>query len=301
MNELMASIDLGTNTARLLIGKKEDEHTITPVLLERHITRLGGGFTRENGISAEAEERSLAAMKEFAAKLKQHQVRSIRAVATSAVRDAINGKQFCSRIFAETGITLQVITGEQEALYTLRGVISGLDRKDGMFFVFDVGGGSTEYTLARGSVPTFTRSLPLGVVRLTEGKQTPPAMTDKIRRELHLLADEMRKSLVGMKDAILVGTAGTATTLAAIHLQMTDYDYRRVNNHTMTLSDIEAIYRELLPLSPPERLQVKGLEKGREDLIIAGTLITIETMKLFGFETLKVSDFGQLEGLLLED
>lgn len=301
MNELRASIDLGTNTARLLIGKKEGEHTITPVLLKRQITRLGGGFTREAGISADAEARSLAAMREFATELKQHQVSSIRAVATSAVRDAINGEKFCSRILAETGIKLEVITGEQEALYTLRGVISGLDRKNGKFFVFDVGGGSTEYTLSHGSTPAFTRSLPLGVVRLTEGKQNPPAMTDKICRELHALGEEMRNSKVEVNEAVLVGTAGTATTLAAINLQMTDYDYRRVNNHVMALSDIEAIYQRLLPLSPQERLQVKGLEKGREDLIVAGTLITIQTMKFFGFNSLKISDFGQLEGLLLED
>jgi exopolyphosphatase/guanosine-5'-triphosphate,3'-diphosphate pyrophosphatase len=301
MTDLKASIDLGTNTARLLIGVKEDEHTIRPVLLKRQITRLGGGFTRERGISADAEARSLTAMRDFARELRRHKVGTIRAVATSAVRDAVNGAEFCRKILHETGIQLQVITGEQEALFTLRGVLAGLDQREGRFLVFDVGGGSTEYTLAEGNNPLFTRSLPLGVVRLTEGKSSPEAMSEKICRELQILGKEMKKSAVDPGDAILVGTAGTATTLAAIHLEMTDYDYRRVNNHTITLADIEAIHRRLLPLSPAERLKVKGLEKGREDLIVAGTLITIITMKHFGFHQLKVSDFGQLEGLLLED
>ncbi|GAB7027159.1 Ppx/GppA phosphatase family protein [Geotalea toluenoxydans] len=301
MTELKASIDLGTNTARLLIGFKEDEHTIRPVLLKRQITRLGGGFTRESGISPEAEARSLAAMQEFAGEIRRHNVGKIRAVATSAVRDAANGAEFCRKVLDETGIQLQVISGEQEALFTLRGVLAGLDNKKGKFLVFDVGGGSTEYTLAEGSLPIFTRSLPLGVVRLTEGKSGPEAMTEKIRRELAALGGEMNRSAVDLGGTILVGTAGTATTLAAIHMEMTDYDYRRVNNHTMTLADIEKIHARLLPLSPEERLKVKGLEKGREDLIVAGTLITINTMKHFGFNSLKISDFGQLEGLLLED
>ncbi|ACM21142.1 pppGpp 5'-phosphohydrolase and exopolyphosphatase, putative [Geotalea daltonii FRC-32] len=301
MTELKASIDLGTNTARLLIGFKEDEHTIRQVLLKRQITRLGGGFTRESGISPEAEARSLAAMQEFAGEILRHNVGKIRAVATSAVRDATNGAEFCRKVFDETGIQLQVISGEQEALFTLRGVLAGLDNKKGKFLVFDVGGGSTEYTLAEDSLPVFTRSLPLGVVRLTEGKSGPEAMTEKIRRELAALGGEMNRSAVDLGGTILVGTAGTATTLAAIHMEMTDYDYRLVNNHTMALADIEKIHARLLPLSPEERLKVKGLEKGREDLIVAGTLITINTMKHFGFNSLKISDFGQLEGLLLED
>lgn len=301
MTELKASIDLGTNTARLLIGFKEDENAIRPLLLKRQITRLGGGFTRENGISPEAEARSLAAMQEFASEIRRHSVRKIRAVATSAVRDAANGAEFCRKVLDQTGIQLQVISGEQEALFTLRGVLAGLDNKEGKFLVFDVGGGSTEYTLADGSSPVFTRSLPLGVVRLTEGKPSPEAMTEKICRELAALGEEMNRTAADPGGAILVGTAGTATTLAAIHMEMTDYDYRLVNNHIMTLADIEKIHARILPLTPDERLKVKGLEKGREDLIVAGTLITINTMKHFGFNSLKISDFGQLEGLLLED
>ncbi len=301
MTELKAAIDLGTNTARLLIGTTEGEYTIKPVLLKRQITRLGGGFTLKHGISADAEVRSLAALRDFADEISRHDVKKVHAVATSAVRDAANGTKFCQRVLTETGINLDVISGEQEALYTLAGVLAGLDEKNRQFFVFDVGGGSTEYTFSQGSSPLFTRSLPLGVVRLTEGKSTPEAMNDKIYRELHLLGQEMQKVHVDVSKSTLVGTAGTATTLAAINLQMTDYDYRRVNNHTMKLADIEKIHATLLPLSPQDRLNVVGMEKGREDLIIAGILITINTMKYFGFDTLKVSDYGQLEGLLLED
>lgn len=301
MSQLNAAIDLGTNTARLLIGESGNNDSFISVLLKRHITRLGGGFSQHTGISSEAAERSIEALRDFADEIRLHGVTNVRAVATSAVRDAVNGNIFCERVFRETGIRLEVIDGEKEALFTLRGVLAGIDDKTGDFLVFDVGGGSTEYTLSHGNSPVFTRSLPLGVVRLTEGKITCEAMADKVKRELDLLTAEMQR--LGLMDDIskvtLVGTAGTATTLAAINLKMVDYDYRKVNNHTMTLAEIEDIYADLLPLTPAERLKITGLEKGREDLIIAGILITINTMKIFGFNRIKVSDFGLLEGLLL--
>ncbi|QWV95347.1 exopolyphosphatase [Geomonas oryzisoli] len=298
MTDKVAAIDLGTNTARLLIATQAPYRQ---VLLKRIITRLGGGFTREVGLSPEAQERSLAALKEFAADMAGHGVVRLRAVATSAVRDAKNGADFCRRVLEETGIALEVIDGGEEAMLTLRGVASILDNKDEDLAVFDVGGGSTEYTLAAARKPLFSRSLPIGVVRLTEGKVGVAEMEDKIRRELTALRDEL--SAEGLADrfkgATLVGTAGTATTLAAIDLGMTDYDYKKVNNHTLPLAKVEAMFHRLLPLTPQERLQVPGLEPGREDLIIAGILVVLTTMREFGFATFKVSDSGVLEGLIL--
>lgn len=303
MGHPAAAIDLGTNTVRLLIGQIEsDGRSIKQLLLKRHITRLGGGFTVERGISAEAMERTISALLDFAEEIKHHGIARIRAVATSAVRDAINGKEFCNEIFLRTGIKLDVIDGRKEGHLTLLGVLAGLDSRPKNLMVFDVGGGSTEYTLTQGESPIFTMSLPLGVVRLTEGKVTCEAMEDKIERELNSLksslAEQQLISLLGR--ATLVGTAGTATTLAAISLKMTDYDYRLVNNYTIQLDEIKDIFRTLLPMTRVERLTVPGLENGREDLIIAGIMITIKTMDIFGFTRLKVSDFGLLEGLLLE-
>jgi len=300
--ESLAAIDLGTNTARLLIGRV-DAGEIERQLVMRRITRLGGGFCRERGISAEAWERTLSAMHDFAAAIRSNGVRHVKAVATSAVRDAINGADFCREVLEATGIKLETISGEMEGTLTLRGVLSGLDVQPEYLLVFDVGGGSTEYTLARGEEILFTRSLPLGVVRLIEGKVTPAAMEEKVDRELRCLLGEMESA--GLLDlagrAVLVGTAGTATTLAAISQKLVDYDYRKINNHVIPLKEIEAIFARLLPLSPEERLvRIAGLEKGREDLIVAGTILTIRTMALFGLPRLKVSDFSLLEGVLLD-
>lgn len=298
MTEKVASIDLGTNTARLLIASRDPYRHI---LLKRIITRLGGGFTRERGVSEEAQLRSLKALKEFADDMAGHAVCRVRAVATSAVRDAKNGAEFCRRVQEETGITLEVIDGNEEAVLTLRGVASMLDNKDEDLAVFDVGGGSTEYTLAGRQQPLFSRSLPVGVVRLTEGKGSVAGMEDKIRRELEGLKRELEGEgyLERFSAATLVGTAGTATTLAAIDLGMTDYDYRRVNNHTLPFAKVEAMFERLLPMTPQERLLVQGLEPGREDLIVAGMLVVLTTMRVFGFSSFKVSDSGLLEGAIL--
>ena len=295
-----ASIDLGTNTARLLIATS-GESGLNPLLVKRRITRLGGGFTDAAGISAEARARTVAALEEFSADLAKYPVVRLRAVATSAVRDAVNGAEFCADVVARTGIALEVIGGKEEGLLTLGGVRAGLGRSDGLLLAFDVGGGSTEYTLADGRIPCFTRSLPLGVVRLTEGKPELAAMIDKVDRELAALAAEMARVgvVVDPSRTLLAGTAGTATTLAAIDFGMTEYHYRRVNGHWLTRDRVAAIFDRLLPLTPEERLAVPGMEKGREDLIIAGALVTLKTLDCFRFTGMKVSDFGLLEGVLL--
>jgi len=300
ISERVASIDLGTNTARLLIGSSKNGR-VERHFISRRITRLGGGFTKDRGISQEAAERTISALSDFARSLKEYGVDRVRAVATSAVRDAANRTEFCASVRGATGIELEVIPGDLEGKLTLSGVFSGLDVRSGQLFVFDVGGGSTEYTVSSGEDILFTRSLPLGVVRLTEGKRGVEAITAKVDKELSFLAKELHDAFFseGLASSTLIGTAGTATTLAAISLKLADYDYRKVNNHLLPLAEIKSIFHRLLPLTPEERLQVAGLEQGREDLIIAGTILTIRTMELFGISTLKVSDYGLLEGVLL--
>lgn len=303
MSDLCASIDLGTNTARLLIARRTGTASFEHVRIEREIVRMGGGFSPEKGLSDEAFSRGMNCMQRFSHILGSFGITSPRAVATSAIRDAVNGKVFVESVLQETGIRLTVIDGELEGALTLSGVIAGLETDHDDLLVFDVGGGSTEYTLAHGRVADFIKSLPLGVVRLTEGKSCPDDMRIKIQKELELLAGEITDSRIDVcpGSRLLVGTAGTATTLAAISLGMDDYDYRRVNNMILELAEIERIFAMLLPLGLEERLRVPGLEKGREDLIIAGILITIESMRLFGFSRLQVSDYGLLEGLIVSD
>ena len=302
MTDRFAAIDFGTNTARLLIADRNADGSFTHIRLEREIVRMGGGFTREHGLSRDALERGISCLSRFSSIMREQDVIQVRAVATSAVRDAANGHAFVEHVRQVTGIKLSIVDGITEGALTLAGVLAGLDKKYTEIFLFDVGGGSTEYTLAQEGQVKFIRSLPLGVVRLTEGKVTTEAMQEKIGRELDILCRQME--LTGFRinnDIPLIGTAGTATTLAAISMKMTDYDYRKVNNATVSQTVIKEIYDRLLPLSFEERLRIPGLEKGREDLIVAGLLITMNTMEKFGIDTLKVSDYGLLEGLIVSD
>lgn len=296
-----AAIDFGTNTARLLIGERINQKLST-LRVEREIVRLGGGFSDDRGLSEEAQQRGLSCLKRFAAIIREYGVEQIRASATSAVRDAVNGATFVEHVFRETGIRLNVIGGDLEGRLTLDGVISGLDVIHEKMVVLDVGGGSTELTVAENGTPLFVRSIPLGVVRLTEGFTTIRSMTQRIATVMNQLEAEMSAAgIFGQPGSELVATAGTATTLAAIQMEMTDYDYRQVNNFLISRAEIEAIYQRLLPLSPAERISIPGLEKGREDLIMAGILITEQVMDRFGFARLKVSDYGLLEGLAISD
>lgn len=299
MNNYCAAIDFGTNTARLLIAIRSSAG-ITPVRVEREVVRLGGGFTDQYGLSIEARERGLACLHRFSDIISGYGVKQIRASATSAVRDAVNGRAFVEDVFTDTGIRLVVIDGDAEARLTLRGVLSGLDSGSGTLAVLDVGGGSTEFTVSSGGSPVFIKSMPIGVVRLTEGFRTTAEMNERVRSVIDQLENDLTSAGITVsEDFELVGTAGTATTVAAIKLEMVDYDYRAVNNYTVSRRDIDEIFHRLSCLTPRERLAVKGLEKGREDLIIAGLVIITSVMDRFGFNRLKVSDFGLLEGLAL--
>lgn len=301
MYNYCASIDFGTNTARLLIAVRSADG-ITPVRVEREVVRLGGGFTDECGLSVEAMDRGLACLHRFSDIISGYGVRQVRASATSAVRDAVNGRTFVDAVFQKTGIKLVVIDGDAEARLTLKGVLSGLDSEGGTLVVLDVGGGSTEFTVSSHGSPAFIKSMPVGVVRLTEGFHTSVEMIDRVRTVIDQLENDLSSAgIIVSGDAELVGTAGTATTIAAIMLEMDDYDYRKINNFTVSREDIGKIFQRLSQITHQERLAIKGVEKGREDLIVAGLVIIISVMDRFGFNTLKVSDFGLLEGLALSD
>jgi len=296
-----AAIDLGTNSARLLIGDR-DSSCLATIRVEREIVRLGGGFTNDCGLSKSAQGRALDCLKRFSGIMKEYGVQQIRASATSAVRDAVNGPYFVERVLKETGIKLAVIDGDLEGRLTVKGVMSGLDVSHDSVVVVDVGGGSTEITIADHDDILYVVSLPLGVVRLTEGFGTPQAMSARIYGILGSMQSEILSAGVCIKpDSVMIATAGTATTLAAIKMEMVDYDYRRVNNFLISRTEIAEIYDRLLPLDHGERTLVPGLEKGREDLIIAGILIILQSMDSLGFTWLKVSDYGLLEGLALCD
>ena len=299
---MLAAIDAGSNTLRLLIGKVQNGK-LAPLLYERRISRLAGGFKDAEGLSPEAMERTLFAFQAFAEVCAKNNVKKVGAVGTAAFRQAINGEKFASEVRSTTQLPLNIISGEEEAETMTAGVLSALDPIPEIALIVDIGGGSTEFVLCAKQKVLWARSLPLGVVRLIEGHQSPQARQHFIAQTLAQLNVELARVCVfnnlDIGSVALVGTAGTVTTLAALDQQMTEYDWRQINNYVMPLSKIQC-WRELLaPLTPLERESLPGMETGRGDLILAGIEIILSLMQQLNNRSFTVSDFGILEGLLL--
>ncbi|WP_432822952.1 exopolyphosphatase [Trichloromonas sp.] len=297
---MLAAVDVGTNTVRLLLGEVTGGR-LTPVRYERSITRLGGGFQAEKGLAPESMERTLLALRGFVELLTKFNISSVRAVGTQALRQSVNGQGFVARVQAELDLPLQIIDGGEEARLSARGVAEGLFPKPERYLVFDIGGGSTEFVYCENNEILFSRSYPLGVVRLAESCHTLDEVRIEIERQLDCFTHDMSASGVSIdaKEYVLVGTAGTVTTLAAMDLEMVSYDWRKINNHRLERQKVHTLIELLLPLSPAEREQLPGMEKGRGDLIVPGLFIVSAIMRRLHQPRLAISDFGLLEGALL--
>lgn len=308
-----ASIDIGTNTLRLLIADRDPGSAILPVLYKRAITRLGGGYTEDAGISPEAAERTVKVLEDFSRLIAENHVQEVFASATSVVRRAKNKESFLSSVSTRTGINPSVISGTEEARLALAGVLSVLTDKAEKRLVIDIGGGSTEFIATRGTEIAGAWSMEMGVVHLTERHiaSDPPkeaelsGMEAEITEVLTMLMMDMAEDGIELADysaasgCVLVGTAGTITTLAALDMGLAAYDRDRVNNYTLKKERVQGLYRHLAGLTLKQREEVLSLEKGREDLIIPGSAIAGLVMDGFGFNELMVSDAGLLEGAII--
>ncbi len=299
---LTAAIDAGSNTLRLLIGRVV-KGQVVPELYRRRICRLAGNFSQQEGLSAEARERALSVFEEFFTICDKARVHQIKAVGTAAFRQAVNGEDFASLVRQTTGLPLEIISGEAEASYTARGVVSVLDPTPSHTLIFDIGGGSTEFILCADGKVAWSRSFPLGVVHLTEGYASTLDRQQEITSTLALVYADLEQACVSlevdMTALTVVGTAGTVTTLAALDMQMVEYDWKSVNNHLMSYATLQKWYERLCPMSPRQREALPGMEEGRGDLIVAGLEIVLGILQTTHSDRLVIIDFGILEGLLL--
>jgi exopolyphosphatase / guanosine-5'-triphosphate,3'-diphosphate pyrophosphatase len=301
----LATIDVGSNTVRLLVADVLDAASWRLVDQDQTVTRLGEGLAHSGRLGEAPMARTLAAVRAYVERGAGLGAREVHIVATSAVREASNGHAFATAIEAATGRRVEVVSGETEARLTLRGVRSALGELAGSMLTFDIGGGSTEYVLAEGDSILSMASLRLGVVPLAERFPFPgPVDAPRYRA----LRDEIRSRLDGELPAAirtarvghLVGTAGTVTTLAALDLGLVRYDGARVQGHVLSRAAVDGLAARLGGLTVAERAALPCLEPGRADLIVPGTAIVTVTMDLARVEHLKVSDYGLREGVLLE-
>jgi len=300
----VATVDLGTNTVRLLVVEARPPEW-RPLLETQRVTRLGEGQAARGALGGAPMRRTTHVVAEFVERARALGAAEIRIVATSAVREASNRDDFVAAVREACGRSVEVISGEEEARLTLLGVSAGLPALGGSFLLFDIGGGSTEFVVAESARPAGLVSLRLGVVALAE-RHTDAGPVD-VRQLARLEAAIDQALSAGLVPAIsaarspeLVGSAGTVTTLAALDLELRAYDAARVQGHRLTKRAVEVQLTRLAGLTVSERAALPCLEPGRADLIVPGAAICLAVLTHLDFDSLIVSDRGLREGILYE-
>jgi exopolyphosphatase/guanosine-5'-triphosphate,3'-diphosphate pyrophosphatase len=292
----IASIDIGTNTVLLLI--LSGEQSVIPLLEKAVIARLGENLQRTGLLREEAMERTFDTLKGYLAIAAAKGVSRIICVGTAALREAKNGPLFLDRLKGSLGLSVKVLSEEEEAYYTYLSV-----RDDKMFpgdrlIIIDIGGGSTE--IIWGDRRRFERylSLPIGSVKLTEMFiRSDPPLEGEVTSLLTYLKDIIALEY-GAPEVTLVGTAGTVTNLASIVLGLDEFDAGRIHGAHITLNQIASLLERLMPLSVRERRSVQGMEAGRADVFPQGIILLKEIMKALGATEILVSVKGVRYGAI---
>lgn len=300
-----AAIDVGTNTVRLLVGEGDGRGGFRSVHAAQAITRLGEGLLPDRLLKPLPVERTLAVLARYRALAAAHGAGTVLAAGTAALRQAVNRDAFLRRAHDEAGLAIQVISGDEEARLTLRGVTGGLPDPSARLLLIDIGGGSTEFLVADEGRAIAQVSTGLGVVALTERHlhHDPPLPAElaSAREAVASRLSRVRSHDFAGRDlpGRLIGTAGTITTLAAIDLRLDPYDPVRVTGHALSRGRIAGLVADLAGRPLADRRRIAGLEPDRADVIVAGGLICLESLEALGFPSLTVSDAGLREGLLL--
>ena len=297
------SIDIGSNTVRLLIMEADDKGNLKEIASERVICRLGEGISSEKRLLPHRMQLTLDVLQRFRDQCQKYGDIPVQVVATSAVREASNQEEFVRLAREKTGLDVQVIPWEEEARLTVEGAFWKLP-SSGKTLVFDIGGGSTEFIFCQDKQVLASAGTSLGVVRLTERfiSQHPvdakeyENLQNHIREQLDRVVFRLGKP----SPETLIGTAGTVTTLAAMDRNIFPYDPEKIHGLVLPLENIQRLFEDLKSKSLEQRLEIPSLEPGREDLIIAGTALILEIMHTFNCTHLTVSEYSLREGVLLQ-
>jgi exopolyphosphatase/guanosine-5'-triphosphate,3'-diphosphate pyrophosphatase len=313
----LAALDLGTNNCRLLIARRvhgaEADSGFQVIDAYSRIVRLGEGLLQSGRLSEPAMDRAIAALAACADKLARRGVTQVRSVATEACRRAENGPDFVRRVYAETGLALDVITPAEEARLAVLGCQTLIDRKARRTLVFDIGGGSTEVVLlervngSRTAEPSVRMeawvSVPWGVVSLGETEPVdagnPTRRLEAYARMKARVAEHLAPLRSRMKGEVqLLGASGTVTTLASLNMGLPQYDRRQVDGSLALTSELVALSHDLAVKSPEERALIPGVGTDRADLVVAGAAILEALIDLGAAPQLRVADRGIREGIL---
>ncbi|RFC62132.1 Ppx/GppA family phosphatase [Fulvimarina endophytica] len=312
-----AALDLGTNNCRLLMAVPTRPGQFRVVDAFSRIVRLGEGLGRTGALSSGAMDRAIGALSVCAQKLAAREVTRMRLIATEACRAAANGAEFIERVERETGLSLEIVSREAEARLAVSGCGSLVESGTRGAVLFDIGGGSSEIALLDlRSGPTRKlasrivgwTSLPIGVVSLAErygGRNVSQELFETMIADATALLTDFPgcRSLDDLVDTPgfhLLGTSGTVTTLAGIHLDLERYDRRQVDGLWLTRDETDRLVRRVLGWSFEERVANPCIGSDRADLVLAGCAILEAIRRVWPARALRVADRGLREGLLIE-
>jgi exopolyphosphatase / guanosine-5'-triphosphate,3'-diphosphate pyrophosphatase len=299
----LATIDIGTNTVLLLVASINPAGSLIPCVYEQRIPRLGRGVDAQRMLQSESIARVIAVMREYAQIIGGCAVDSVVVCGTSAVRDAANRQELADAIRRETGYSLEVLSGEDEAIWTYRGAVSGIPPADGYAVVLDIGGGSTEMSLGDGSTTTRHCSIDIGSVRLTERcfHEDPPSARGILEAIAIIDSSLASAEFAVPSNAQWVGVAGTATTLGLVAQGRTSFSMEGVTNTRLTYSQVVALRRRFETLPVKEIRNISSVLEGRADVILAGTLILQRIMERNHLDEITISERGLRYGLALRE
>ena len=303
----VAVVDIGTNSTRLLVADVDEQGSVDELERRSTVTRLGQGVDATGALSPEAMRRVFDTLDEYRALIDRHEAgEHTIAVLTSAVRDASDGDEFTATVRDRYGLDARVIPGAEEARLSFLGATSEREPDAGgaAIVVIDIGGGSTEFIVGRGREVEFFRSTQVGVVRFSERHLTtdPPD-----RAELEALAQDTREAFerevsedVRRDVGAAIAVAGTATSVAAIDLDLEPYDPERVRGHRVSRERLEAIRDRLAAMTNADRRKVRGLDPARAPTIVAGTVVLLEALRAFDLDEFEASEHDILRGAALD-
>jgi exopolyphosphatase/guanosine-5'-triphosphate,3'-diphosphate pyrophosphatase len=292
-------VDLGTNSTRLLVADVEDG-SVSELERALEITRLGEAVDERRQLLPQAIARVRNVLVDYRRSIERLGAERTLAFATSAVRDAENGEAFLGEVEWSYGFQTRLLSGEDEALLTFRGVSAGRSFSE-KTLVVDVGGGSTELILGGSEGVEFHESLDLGCVRLTERflRSDPPSTRELTECAGHVQSLLNERVPPGLQPVRAIGVAGTVTTLATIHLGLDEEDPEAIHGHALTTEWVAEELAWLAATSVAALRDLRGLHPARAPVIIAGAIVVLETLRYFGFAELEVSEHDTMHGAAL--
>jgi exopolyphosphatase / guanosine-5'-triphosphate,3'-diphosphate pyrophosphatase len=296
---IVASIDIGTNTLLLLVADMTNGVMTRVLCDEERIARLGRGVDEHRRLLPDTMERAAGYLRTYKQTAESLGAERLIAVGTSALRDAQNSAEFCSYIRETVGITIEIISGDEEAHRTYKGSISEFTGRADHFSVLDIGGGSTEVITGTAQSITNTQSFDLGVVRITERflRSSPPT-NDEITAA-NLFIAEMLEPVrsFGVSSTFGIAVAGTPTTLAAMYQRLPRFDRSRVSGFVLDRAVMREMYDMMRPMTVDEIAALPQVMEGRADVVFAGVLILRQYFEITGLDGVVVSDRGLRYGI----